>query len=94
MSYDSLDSRKFALDQLAKAAKHVEEVDRPVLAMSMFGHPVWVVPAGTQMDALLQVSAETNQRLRNLAKLALALGDRQGRPMGQPKRHSSAEKEQ
>jgi hypothetical protein len=94
MSYDSLDSRKRALDAISEAAIHVEKVDRPVLAMLMNGHPVWVVPAETQMDALLRAYSEPDPDLRAKAKRELLMGPAQGRRMGKPQGFRAVEKEQ
>lgn len=94
MSYDRLDSYKLTLDALVKAARGVEEVDRPVMAMLMYGHPVWVVPAGTQMDALLRTYSEPDPNLRAEAKRKLLLGPAQGRRMGKPQGFRAVEKEQ
>ena len=89
----TLDSREFTPNALLNAARHVEDVDRPVLACNVFGRKVWVIPAGTQMGAVLPTYSETVPELRAEARMKLLLGHAQWRRMRQPQRYRAMEKE-
>jgi hypothetical protein len=90
----TLDSHERALDALATAAGHADAVDRPVLAMPMCGHEVWVVSAGTQLSALLSTYSEVDPERRAGDKRKLLLGPSRGRRLGKPQGFRVMEKEQ